>query len=121
MELITKNKQELPSTQIENVEKEKQEFKFVGSLHIGPGMKLYACDPQERTVWEVDVNRSNSTICFMTLSAVERHKATYNPKYIYIEASNLKNAIKKSNKPDLECLTVINQRRADNALSLKVY
>lgn len=120
-ELLIKSQPEINSTNIENVEKEKQEFKFVGSLEIKPGMKLFEYNPENKKVSEVDVNRSTSTIDFVTLTSVERHRAMYNPKYIYIEASNIKNAIKKSQRSDIECLTVINQRKSDNALSLKTY
>lgn len=74
----------------------RQEYKFVGSIRVRPGHKLFCFNPAIMDISEViytrhvDVNLKGEPL--------KKAKVNYDPKCIYVAALNLQNAIKKINK-----------------------
>ena len=74
----------------------KQEYKLVGSLRMKTGCKLYSYDKNSETLMEVSVKHNNTAS--YTGEEVENSKAQFNPEFVYFQAINEKNAIRKLDK-----------------------
>lgn len=73
---------------------QKQEYKFIGSITIKTGCKLFAYDPDKDEINEVKISGGTS-VDFMTGELADKKKAQYNPKFIYFQCINKKNAWRK--------------------------
>jgi hypothetical protein len=85
-----------PETQITQEKKDKQEYKYVGKVHIKSGCKLWAYNPKEDKMNEVTI-AALGTIDFFG-NVIEGGKAQFNPNFIYFQAINKKNALRKLNQ-----------------------
>ena len=90
--------------QIEQVQKQKQEFKLLGTYFRTAGLNLYCYNPNSNKIEEVEL-KSNSKTCVLIplekgylIEDYEKPKITVNPNWDYFEALNLKNAIKRVEK-----------------------
>jgi len=90
--------------EMENVEREKQEYKLIGTFLRKRGLKLFAYNSLKNLLTEVEVEHGN-TLHLMPdengkLRAVdlELEKATVDSREIHFEALNRKNAEKRLKK-----------------------
>jgi hypothetical protein len=75
---------------------QKQEYKYVGSKRHIPGLKLWELNIENFEIKEVEIVK---TVAIGTdKKPVFTKKANYNPKHLYCQALNLKNAEKKFEK-----------------------
>lgn len=72
---------------------QKQEFKFIGSVNLQKGMTLFEFNPETLLLQEVKIEKKVSI--GLKGQEVRTNKANYNPKCIYLQALNLKNAKRK--------------------------
>ena len=93
-----------PKNEIEQVQKQKQEFKLLGTYFRTAGLNLYCYNPNSNKIEEVEL-KSNSKTCVLIplekgylIEDYEKPKITVNPNWDYFEALNLKNAIKRVEK-----------------------
>ena len=93
-----------PKNEIEQVQKQKQEFKLLGTYFRTAGLNLYCYNPNSNKIEEVEL-KSNSKTCVLIplekgylIEDYEKPKITVNPHWDYFEALNLKNAIKRVEK-----------------------
>ena len=80
---------------IEMKRKEKQEFKYKGSITLRKGLKLWEYDIVANTLKEVETIREVAIT--IQKQAKKTAKATYNPTAIYHQAHNRRTAIRKYN------------------------
>ena len=73
---------------------QKQEYKFIGTIVLKTGRKLFAYDSEKNEMNEVKIIGGN-TIDFTTGEPTENKKANHNPKFIYFQTINKKNAWRK--------------------------
>lgn len=72
----------------------KLEYKKVGSIILKPGMTLYAFSFETGILEPVKIDRKETMIGFDG-KPVKNARAEYNPKALYIQALNTKNAERK--------------------------
>lgn len=72
----------------------KREYKKVGSMILKRGMTLFAFDFETGVLEPVKIDRRKSIVDFYGRS-VKNARAEYNPKALYVQALNRKNAEKK--------------------------
>lgn len=77
---------------------QKQEYKFIGSMLLIPGMKIFQFNLKTREVKETIINRKNTAVSLITGASAGNAKAQFNPDCIYLQALNLKNAKRKFQK-----------------------
>lgn len=82
------------STTHEIVAPVKQEYKKIGTIILKTGMKLYTFTFDNLMIEEVKINRKESAIDIHG-KQVKNAQAIYNPKALYIQALNMKNAQRK--------------------------
>ena len=82
--------------EIEMKRKEKQEFKYKGSIRLRKGLTLWEYDIIANTLKEVETVREVAIT--IQKKAKKTARATYNPTAIYHQAHNLRSAIRKYNK-----------------------
>lgn len=82
-----------PEKEIHAQVKQKQEYKFIGSIRMIRGLKLYSFNTSTFKLKVVEIQRKVSV--GMEGEAVKHNKAQYNPKLIYVQALNEKNAARK--------------------------
>ena len=81
-------------TDYEIVAPVRQEYKKVGSIVLKPGMTLYAFNFETKELKPVEIDRKETMIGFDG-KPVKNARAIYDPKALYIQALNMKNAEKK--------------------------
>jgi len=90
--------------EMENVEREKQEYKLIGTFLRTRGLKLYAYNSLKNLLTEVDITHGDTIHLIPDengkLRAVdlELEKATVDSRDIHFEALNWKNAEKRLKK-----------------------
>ena len=89
-ELKTKEQKEVSA-------KQKQEYKYLGSMRMINGLKLWEYDTQTNVLKLAEIQKNNA-VNFGTKKASGNSKVTHNPKAIYIQALNYKNAKRKIEK-----------------------
>lgn len=72
---------------------QKQEYKFVGSISMRPGMTLYCYDSNKDEMKVVNI--SKQAAADLTGNVIENKQAQHNPKFIYFQSLNERNARKK--------------------------
>ena len=82
--------------EIHQEQNKKQEYKFIGNVHIKTGCKLWSYDSEKDAMIEVKISTKGAIS--LSGEVVESPKAQYNPSYIYFQAINEKNARKKLKK-----------------------
>jgi len=82
--------------EIEMKRKEKQEFKYKGSIKLRNGLKLWEFDTKKGILKEVEMVREVAIT--MQKKARMTAKAEHNPHAIYHQAHNRRSAIRKYNK-----------------------
>lgn len=93
----------IKKTDIEQVQKHKQEYTFLGSYRIKKGMSLFSYNMQTRTI-EMVVLRKSNTIHVEGIGGVlvavdkEMQKAIVDTRKIYFQALNANNANNRVNK-----------------------
>jgi hypothetical protein len=80
----------------EVVQKQKQEYKMFRHIHT-PGLTLYMYNPVSGELKKAFVEAESDTAT-MEGKATHNRRVEYNPKFIYFEALNQKNADRKSKK-----------------------
>lgn len=89
---------DLSKPQMEQVEKEKQEYKIIGTYKRTKGLRLFAYNLLNETLREVSVKNSEDAIVKLTKEGVliNAHlEAKIDSKDIHFEALNEKNAKKR--------------------------
>ena len=76
--------------------KQKQEFKYVGSIRRIKGLFLWSYNPNSKELKKVHIDRSVNI--GLDRKAKIKSTATYDPKLFYCQALNEKNAWKKVKK-----------------------
>ena len=74
--------------------KQKQEYKFIGRCKLRNGMRLWAYNPEDKTMLEIQVYKK----AVLNISTMKEHSAAeaqYNPKFTYFQSSNETNAWKR--------------------------
>lgn len=74
----------------------KQEYKFIGSIKMIPGLKLWSFNAEIHEIKEV-VLKKNKMVDFKG-NKIQNDQAMYDPKLTYFQALNYKNAEKKAIK-----------------------
>ncbi len=83
-------------TEVHQEANKKQEYKFIGDIILKTGCKLFAYDAERDTMKEIVVKKNK--VASFAGESIENSKAQYNPKYVYFQAINEKNARKKLDK-----------------------
>lgn len=86
--------QEIKQNRHEVVAPVKQEYKKVGRIILKPGMTLYAFNFDTRIIEPVKIDRKETMVGFDG-KPVKNARAEYDPKALYIQALNMKNAERK--------------------------
>lgn len=76
---------------------QKQEFKYAGSMRMIPGLKLYAFNWDVMTIEEVKIKKEVS-LDISKNKEIEKNKVFNDPKCIYYQALNYKNAVRHANR-----------------------
>jgi len=100
------NKDSFSKPELEQVQKEKQEFKLIDKITRTKGLKLFAYNQSKDEVFEVilpkDINNTLYTKVEDGQLVIDYDKtydkAVIDPRNIHFEALNLKNAIKRVGK-----------------------
>jgi hypothetical protein len=85
-ELNIKQKQEIVNVQ-------QKEYKLIGKMRKIPGLTLYQLDTENNLITEAKISKYISVNLDKTLHT--ENKVHFNPKFLYVQALNLKNAKKK--------------------------
>lgn len=93
MKIIQEEPQKL-KTDYEVVAPAKLEYKKVGSIILKPGMTLYSFNFDTCIIEPVKIERKEKMIGFDG-KPVKNARAEYDPKALYIQALNIKNAERK--------------------------
>ena len=93
MKIIQEEPQKL-KTDYEIVAPVKQEYKKVGTIILKRGMTLYSFNFETCMVEPVKIERKETMISFDG-KPVKNARAIYDPKALYIQALNMKNAKRK--------------------------
>lgn len=72
---------------------QKQEYKFIGSIQIRRGMKLFCYDSGKDQMKEVKI--SKQAAADLSGSIIENKQAQHDPKLIYFQSINERNARRK--------------------------
>lgn len=79
--------------EIHQEQNQKVENKFIGTVWIKNGCKLFVYNPEDDTMKEQDLVKKG--MVDFTGQVIEAKKAQHNPKYLYFQAINEKNARRK--------------------------
>jgi len=84
--------------EVEHVEKQKQEYKLIGSFWRTKGLNLYSYSPFDGSLHKVDIKYSDTIhleIIDNKLTPVDKEmqKATVDTRFVYFEALNDKSAV----------------------------
>ena len=82
--------------EIHRAKKQKQEYKHIGSIKIIKGLTLYACNMETQEINKVVIEKKASI--GLDGKEVRQQKAQHDPKCVYIQAINIKNARRKLEK-----------------------
>lgn len=82
--------------EIHQEQNQKQEYKFIGRVHLIHGCKLWSYNPEKDEMKEVKAVGKASISLDGNVNT--KREAQYNPKYIYFQAINEKNARRKLEK-----------------------
>ena len=88
------NKETLSKEQIEQLQKQKREEKFLGKLRVVPGLTLFSFNYETGEIKVAEMN-TELTINFKTHESKCTKKIVIEPHCIYRQALNRKNFIKK--------------------------
>ena len=89
-------------TEIHGEAKQKQEFKFLGTIRLKPGLKLYSLNTKTIELKEVEVKKTKDVN--FNGEEVKNDHALYNPDCIYFQALNQTNAERKASKVIMQFL-----------------
>jgi hypothetical protein len=103
---ILNNPQTIEKTtapEIEHVEKEKLEYKLLGSCILTPGLSLFSFNSETGEIRKITVERKKSAFISAhnnKLTSINNTQRTVkiDTKLIYFEALNIKNAVKRVSK-----------------------
>lgn len=103
MELFTIKPDIINNTNVEIVQKQKQEYKYLGSYYVTRGMTLFSFDFMKNEIKIVEINYSNTIYAVVRagkLVAVdyEVEKVMTDSRLEFFESLNMKNEIKRVNK-----------------------
>lgn len=82
--------------EVEIQAEKKQEYKFIGSIVLNKGMKLYSLNTETFEIKEVEIKRDK--LVDISKKDVTKSTAQHDPRLVYIKAINFKNAKKKAEK-----------------------
>ena len=88
------NKESLSKEQIEQLQKQKREEKFLGKLRVVPGLTLFSFNYKTVEIKKAEMNKEVA-IDFKTHEPKYTKKIVIEPHCIYRQALNRKNFIKK--------------------------
>lgn len=91
------NKSDFSKSEIEQGEKEKQEYKLLGKFSRTPGLKLFAYNSQKDEIFEVKISQK-SIIDFTDIEKTLPEEATVDSRNIHFEALNITTAQKRVSK-----------------------
>jgi uncharacterized protein YxjI len=99
---------DLTVNKIEQVVKEKMEYKLIGKFIRTPGMKLYMFNPNDGTLTACKTEKK--VILTIDSKYIKKEKVEIHKDFIPFEALNDKNAIKKVKKSLLNNSSLFNLR-----------
>lgn len=76
-------------TEIQAEANQRQEYKYMGTISLKPGMKLFKFSPQDAELTEVEIKKTKD---------VKNDQVLYDPRCIYFPALNRTNAERKATK-----------------------
>ena len=82
--------------EVHQEQNQKVEYKFIGSCFIKNGCKLYSYDSEKDEMKEVAVSKKASIN--LNKEVVNNKESQHNPKFLYFQAINEKNARRKLKK-----------------------
>ena len=85
-----------PEHVIEQQVEQQREYKRIGQVVLKRGLSIFYCDMETGEVEKLAIVKKVSI--GIDKKAVHQNKAQYNENYIYVQALNKKNAIKKFKK-----------------------
>jgi hypothetical protein len=88
---------DVSKTEMEQVEKEKQEYKLLDSFLRTPGLKLFAYNERDHKIFEIEVS-NKQIVDFNNIDQTCPEEATVDSRNIHFEALNIKTATKRVNK-----------------------
>ena len=84
----------IPDQEIRIQQRQKQEYRHIGTFKIWRGMKLYSVNLKTLEVKEEKINRQ--ALIDITKDVIYKSKVIYNPDCKYLLAINESNALRKS-------------------------
>ena len=94
-------KERMEKEEMEILQKEQQEFKFVGSYRRMPGQTLFVYNRKTKEIKPAPLVGSKD-VDFKTQEATSRPKLVVEAGCVYLWALNMKNCIKKLRKEGIE-------------------
>lgn len=92
---------QIKKVEIHQEANKKQEYKFIGSLKLKTGCKLFSYNPDTNVLDEVKIKKT-STVMYsgspkngLTSTTSENNSANFMSSFVYFQAINLKNAGRK--------------------------
>ena len=123
MDILNQNNKDksVNKPEIEQQEKEKQEYKLIGRFIRRKGMKLFQYNPTKDEIIEIDIQPKTQMVLAKTKNGLDyidiaQEEATVDSNQIHFESLNWKNAkkrVKKYKKGKLKELSNIRTNESD--------
>lgn len=99
-----------PTEFVKKAEQKKQQ-KHIGSIRLRRGLTLFQMNTETGKISKVSFDETHVNPDFNKGKVNVRHKVTYNPKMLYVQALNMKNAKKKFEKIAKQIIDEANSNR----------